>query len=157
MGEVKELQDKIEAKLRVLDFTEGETSKILEGMDVKAIERHGSALESIVDKVHELKLRVRELRLENDDSPEDVRSWSETLEGKVSKFENMLKKVRYVAAEIKSHEEEKFREEKRKRMLDEQMELEKMKLEVRAKFENSVKGTSGDCENLLVLERSYQS
>ena len=34
MGEVKEQQDKIEAKLRVLDFTEGETSKILEGMDV---------------------------------------------------------------------------------------------------------------------------
>lgn len=49
-------------------------SKILEGKDVKAIERHGSTLESIVEKVYELKLRVQELRLENDDSLEDVRS-----------------------------------------------------------------------------------
>ena len=32
-------------------------------------------------------------------------------------------KEKYVAAEIKSQEEEKFREEKRKRMLDEQIEV----------------------------------
>lgn len=49
--------------------------KILEGKDVKAvIERHGSTLESIVEKVYELKLRVKELRLENDNSLEDIRS-----------------------------------------------------------------------------------
>ena len=33
------------------------------------------------------------------------------------------KKEKYVAPEIKSQEEEKFREEKRKRMLDEQIEV----------------------------------
>jgi len=50
-------------------------SKILEGKDVKkAIERHGSTLESKVEKVYELKLRVQELRLENNDSLEDFRS-----------------------------------------------------------------------------------
>ena len=49
-------------------------SKILKGKDVKAIERHGSTLESIVEKVYELKLQVQELRLENNDSLEDVRS-----------------------------------------------------------------------------------
>ena len=49
-------------------------SKILEGRNVKAIERHGSTLESIVKKVYELKLRVQELHLENDNRLEDVRS-----------------------------------------------------------------------------------
>lgn len=38
-------------------------------------------------------------------------------------MEDVLKKVRYVAAEIKSQEEEKFREEKHKRMLDELIEV----------------------------------
>lgn len=49
-------------------------SKILEGRNVKAIETHGSTLESIVKKVYELKLRVQELHLENDNRLEDVRS-----------------------------------------------------------------------------------
>ena len=39
-----------------------------------AIERHDSTLKSIVKKVYELKLRVQELHLENDNRLEDVRS-----------------------------------------------------------------------------------
>ena len=128
----------------MLDFAEVETSKILEARDVKAIERHGSALESIIDKVHQLKLQLQELRLEDSDNPEEVRLWTGTLEDKVIKFEEALKKAKHVAAGIKSDEEERCRDENRKRMLDEQIELERAKLEVGEKFEKSVKGSSGD-------------
>ena len=128
----------------MFDFAEVDTSKILEARDVKAIERHGSALQFIVDKVHQLKLQLQELRLEDSDNPEEVRLWTGTLEDKVIKFEEALKKAKHVAAGIKSDEEERCRDENWKRMLDEQIELERAKLEVGEKFEKLVKGSSGD-------------
>ena len=145
MSDIKTLEDKINAKLRMLDFTEADTSKILKTRDVKAIKRHGSALESIINKVHQHKLQVQELRLEKSDNPEEVRLWTRTLEDKVSKFEEALKKVKHVAAGIKSDEEERCRDENRKQMLDKQIELE------RAKLEKSVKGSSWDSEKLTSL------
>ena len=48
MREIK--REKIEGKLKMLYFTVQGTGKILETEDVKAIERHGSDLESIIDK-----------------------------------------------------------------------------------------------------------
>ena len=67
MSEIKTLQEKIEGKLKMLKFTVQDTEKILETEDFKAIERHGSALESIIDETHLLKLQVQELRIENNE------------------------------------------------------------------------------------------
>ena len=44
---------------------------------------------------------------------------------KIDKFEGTVKQARHVAADIRSAEEGKREEEKRKRMLDEEIELEK--------------------------------
>ena len=76
MSELKTLQEKIEGKLKMLNFTVEDTAKILQAEDVKAIERHGSVLESVIDKTHQLKLQVQELRIENDDDPAEIRNWS---------------------------------------------------------------------------------
>ena len=65
MSEIKTFQEKIEGKLKMLNFTVEDNGKILETEHVKAIERHGSALESIIDKTHQLKLHVQKLRIEN--------------------------------------------------------------------------------------------
>ena len=135
MSEIKTLEEKIEGKLKMLMFAVEDTEKILEAEDVKAIERHGSALESIIDKTHQLKLQVQELRNKNNDDPAEVRSWSESLEAQIDKFEGTLKQVRHVAADIRAAEEEKCEEEKRKRILDEENELEKVKFQARAKLE----------------------
>ena len=148
MSEIKGLEEKIDGKLRMLNFTTEDTMKILEARDAKTIERHGSTVESFIDKVHQLKLQVQELRMENGDEPDEVRLWTQTLEAKVSKYEHVLKEVKRAAVDITSDEEEKREGEKRKRILDEQMELEKAKLELCAKFENSFKGTPGDSQNL---------
>ena len=124
MSELKTLQEKIEGKLKMLNFTVEDTAKILQAEDVKAIERHGNALESVIDKTYQLKLQVQELRIENDDDPAEIRNWSETLEAQIGKFEETLKEVKRVAAGIRLAEEEKREEEKRKRILDEEIELE---------------------------------
>ena len=55
--------------------------------------------------------------MEKGDKPDKVRLWTQTFEAKVSKYEDVPKKVKLVAADIRSDEKE-----KRKRILDEQME-----------------------------------
>lgn len=147
MSEVKTLEEKIEGKLKMLKFTAEDTEKILEAEDVKAIERHGSALESIIEKTHQLKLQVQELRIENGEDLAEITTWSENLEAQIDKFESSLKQVKCVAADIRSAEEEKREEEKRKRIMDEEIELEKVKFQARAKLEKSVKTSLEDSEN----------
>ena len=141
------MQEKVEGTLKMLKFTAEDTEKILETEDVKAIERHGSALESIIDKTHHLKLQVQELRIQNKEDLAEIRSWSENLEAQIEKFELSLIQVKCVAADIRSAEEEKREEEKRKRIMDEEIELEKVKLQARAKVEKSVKTSLEDSEN----------
>lgn len=147
MSEVKTLEEKIEGKLKMLKFTAEDTEKILETEDVKAIERHGSALEFIIDETHQLKLQVQELRIENGEDLADIRTWSENLEAQIDKIESSLKQVKCVAVDIRSAEEEKCKEEKRKRIMDEEIELEKVKFQARAKLEKSVKTSLEDSEN----------
>ena len=147
MSEIKTLREKIEGKLKMLKFTVEDTEKILETEDVKAIERHGSPLESITDKTHQLKLQVQELRIENNNDLAEIRSWLESLEAQIDKFEGTVKQVRHVAADIRSAEEEKCEEEKRKWMLNEEIKLEKVKFQARAKLEKSVKTSLEGSEN----------
>ena len=114
-SELKTLQEKIKGKLKMLNFTVEDTAKILQAEYVRAIERHGSALESIIDKMHQLKLQVQELRIKNDDDAAKIRNWSETLEAHIGKFEETLKEVKHVATGIRLAEEEKCEEEKQKK------------------------------------------
>ena len=143
MSEVKTLREKIEGKLKLLKFTAEDTEKILETEDVKASERHGRALKSIIDKTHQLKLQVQELRIENKEDLTEIRSWSENLEAQTDKFEVSPKQVKCVAADIRSAVEKKREEEKRKRIMDEEIELEKVKFQARAKLEKSAKRSLG--------------
>ena len=80
-------------------------------------------MERFIDKTHHLKFHVQELRIENNEDLAEVRSWSENL---TDKFEVILKQVRCAAADIRSAEVEKREEEKRKRVMDEVVELEKV-------------------------------
>ena len=147
-GEIKTMQEKIQGKLKRLEFTAGDTAKVIETGDLKTIERHGSALEHVIDKTHQLKLEVQELRIESGNDPVEVRLWTETLESQISKFEGILKEVEYVAAGIRSIEEEKREEEKRKRNLEEKIQLEKAKHEARASLEKTAKASTEESGNL---------
>ena len=128
------VEKKIEGKLRLLKFNNEQTTK--------TIERHVSVLESIIEKVHELKLEAQEIKFESGDEIGKVRLWTETIETELGKFENITKDVRHVVSEIKRKEGEKLDEEKCRRVLEDEIELEKAKLEVRSKFEASPKASS---------------
>ena len=147
MSEIKTLQEKIEGKLKMLKFTIEDTEKVLETEDVKAIKRHWSTLESIIDETHQPKLQAQELRIENNEDLAEIRSWLENLEAQINKFEGTLKQVKYVAANIRSAKEEKREEEKRKRIMNEEIKFEKAKFQARAKLEKSLKTSLENSEN----------
>ena len=92
-------------------------------------------LESIIDKLHEFKLQVQEFKIESDVDPTEVRNWTQEFENEVAEFEGIAKQAKVVASSIKSEEEEKLQEIKRKRAIEEGIELEKAKYEVKMNFE----------------------
>ena len=143
MADLETIEKKIEGKLRFLKFNSEETSKIIESGDLKAIERQASVLESIIDKLHEFKLQVQEIKIESKVDPTEVRNWTQEFENKVAAFEEIAKQAKVAASSIKSEEEEKLQEIKRKRAIEEGIELEKAKYEVKMKFEKAEKLASG--------------
>ena len=100
-------------------------------------------LESIIDKLHEFKLQVQEIKIESKVDPTEVRNWTQEFENKVAAFEEIEKQAKVAASSIKSEEEEKLQEIKRKRAIEEGIELEKAKYEVKMKFEKAEKLASG--------------
>ena len=62
--------------------------------------------------------------------PTEVRNWTQEFENEVEEFEEIAKQAKVVASKIKSEEEEKRQEIKRKRAIEEGIELEKAKYEV---------------------------
>ncbi|CAB4038572.1 Hypothetical predicted protein [Paramuricea clavata] len=88
---VKDLLNKVEGKLRMLKFTSDETPSVLEENKQKQIERHAKVLESLIEKVHELKERER---IEKGNDPTEVRTWSRDLEQTVLEFENVISEVK---------------------------------------------------------------
>lgn len=108
MSEIETLEDiRIEGELKMLRFMVGATAKIPEAKDLKTVEWHGSALESIIDKTHQLKLQVQELRIETGRDPAKVRLWTQGLELQTKEFEEVLEEIRDVTTSTRSAEEEK--------------------------------------------------
>ena len=100
-------------------------------------------LESIIDKLHEFKVQVQEIKIESKVDPTEVRNWTQEFENKVEAFEETAKQAKVAASSIKSEEEEKLQESKHKRAIEEEIELEKAKYEVKMKFEKEEKLASG--------------
>ena len=75
-------------------------------------------LESIIDKLHEFKLQVQEIKIESDVDPTEVRNWTQEFENEVAEFEKIAKQAKVAASSIKSEEEEKLQEIKCKRAIE---------------------------------------
>ena len=80
------LYKSIEAKLQLLTFTNGQTSDAVKKENFASVERLKTTLAKKVDEVHDLKVRVQELRFEEGDDGEEILKWSTDLEEKLSVF-----------------------------------------------------------------------
>ena len=86
MSTINELLKKIEGKLRVLKFTQGETHRVLDSKKEKAIARHAIVFEDLIGQTHQLEVQVQQSKIENGDAQEEVTKW--TLDIKNENVEN---------------------------------------------------------------------
>ncbi len=76
MSTINELLKKIEGKLRVLKFTQGETHRVLDSKKEKAIARHTIVFEDLIGQTHQLEVQVQQSKIENGDTQEEVTKWT---------------------------------------------------------------------------------
>ena len=93
MAELEQAVKKIDAKLRMLKFTTEEVPRIREKKELKALERLQKDLEKQLDGVHEQKVQIQALKIEQGDYPNDVREWTLEIEGQVDVFEKLADNV----------------------------------------------------------------
>ena len=77
-------------------------------------------MEKQLDGVHEQKVQIQALKIEQGDDPNDVREWTLEIEGQVDVFEKLADNLR-VEALREVRDEEKKKEEKRNRRYEEQL------------------------------------
>ena len=148
MSTAKDLEKVINGKFKLLAFMSEDTGHIMVKKDIKVMGRQADALEKTIDKIHELKLQLQAVKIENDGDPTEVRKWTEELEVKLSKHEDEVKALKKEVTGIITKEEEIIEEEKRKRLFDQEIKLQEAKLkhqfelEKQNKAENAVKSTS---------------
>ena len=145
MAELEQAVKKIDAKLRMLKFTTEEVPRIREKKELKALERLQKDLEKQLDGVHEQKVQIQALKIEQGDDPNDVREWTLEIEGQVDVFEKLADNVREEARNLREEalrevrdKEEKKEEEKRNRRYEEELKFEEAKLKVKRDHEKKL-------------------
>ena len=63
---------KINTKLQMLQITRNEYHRILQRSKIRDLEKHLQMFEERLDEVHELKGKIRELKLEQEENIEEI-------------------------------------------------------------------------------------
>ena len=80
---MEKLNKATEIKIQLLKITNEATVKILESRRFAAIERQRKTLQTKLEEVHALKVKMQELKLEKGEELDEIREWSSTIEGKI--------------------------------------------------------------------------
>ena len=123
----------IETKIQFLKFTNEKTVIILGKNDLAGMERQRKTLERKTEEVHALKEQIQELNFESGENVDNVRDWTEKIEGKLAEFENAIRELKHQQDRVKGEEDLKLEQTKFERRMEHE----------KALSENREKSTSG--------------
>ena len=142
---LEELNKAIETKIQLLKFTHEQAEKAIEKGNITAIERQRKTLATKVEEVHDIQVKVQERRIEKGDNLEGIQGWNTKIEDSVAAYEKAVADLDKSVKEIRDKEVEaaKWREERvaaeiREKKFEEELRLEKAKLEQRFKYERKI-------------------
>ena len=140
---MEKLNKATEIKIQLLKITNEATVKILESRRFAAIERQRKTLETKLklEEVHELKVKMQELKLEKGEELDEIREWSSTIEGKLVDFEGAISELKRLEKEIKSDElkgQEELAAETKRKQFEEELKFEQEKFERRLQHEKAL-------------------
>lgn len=142
---LEELNKAIETKIQLLKFTHEQAEKAIEKGNITAMERQRKTLATKVEEVHDIQVKVQERRIEKGDNLEEIQGWNTKIEDSVAAYEKAVADLDKSVKEIRDKEVEaaKWREERvaaeiREKKFEEELRLEKAKLEQRFKYERKI-------------------
>ncbi|XP_028415015.1 uncharacterized protein LOC114538094 [Dendronephthya gigantea] len=142
MESIESLSKNIETKLKLISFTQEQAEKSVGTNNVLAIRRQIKTLTTKVSEIHEIKVKIQELKLENGDNIEDIQTWNTDLENKlftveaqIADMDMSLKRINQKAVKAEKFKEEEMAAQSRQRKFEDELKLEKAKLEQRIKYE----------------------
>ena len=138
---MEKLNKATEIKIQLLKITNEATVKILESRSLAAIERQRKTLETKLEEVHVLKVKMQELKLEKGEELDEIREWSSTIEGKLVDFEGAISELKRLEKEIKSDElkgQEELTAETKRKQFEEELKFEQEKFERRLQHEKAL-------------------
>ena len=145
MASIEQLNKNIETKLRLIKFTQEQAEKSLESKNVLAITRQIKNLTAKVSEVHEIKVKIQELKLGKCENIDDIQTWNYDVENKlftvetqIAELDNSLKRINQKAMEAEKLNEDEMAAISRQKKFEDELKLEKAKLEQRIKYEKKL-------------------
>ena len=147
-------EDKIKAvgtKLAMLEFTDNETESVIAKGHLLTLERQHKILEKKLEEVQNSQVEIQEAKLKCSEEAEEVKAWSEDVEAKLVKFEQMVNSMEKITKEIKRKEMEekkqaelKFTAQMKEKQFEKELRVEEEKYEnkihLEKKLEKNLKG-----------------
>ena len=130
---IQQFYKTIDAKLQLLKFTRTQTDTAIENGNFTAMERLRNTIAKKVEEVHDIKVRILDLRFEAGEKEEEIQLWSTKLDEDVGVFETTVVDLDARAKQSKSatleaaKKEEDYAAEIRERKYKEEMRFEKEK------------------------------
>lgn len=84
----------------MLEFTDNKTESVITKEHLLLLERQGKILEKKLEEAHNLKVENQEAKLEHSEEAEEVKAWSEDIEAKLVKFEQLVNSMERITKEI---------------------------------------------------------
>ena len=142
MESIENLIKNIETKLRLIKITQEQAEKSVETNNVLAMGRQIKTLTTKVGEVPEIKVKIQELKIEKG---ENIQTWNPALEDKLFAIEaqmadldNSLKRIGLKAIEVEKLKEEEMAAQSRQSKFEDELKLEKAKLEQRMRYEKKL-------------------
>ena len=142
---IEKLYKTIDAKLQLLKFTSSETDSAIENENFTAMERLRNTLAKKVEEVHDITVRVLELKFEAGEKEDEIQLWNPKLDEDVGVFETTIvdldarvKQSKSASLEAAKKEEEDRAADIREQKYIDEMRFENEKLEKRLKYEKQI-------------------
>ena len=112
MSDLQNALQKAETNFRLLALAENGCSRILLRNKIKEVRKHIAVMESRLDEISDLKSIVQEIRLEKDESVEDVEKWSTKLEKRMECYDSPKEQLQSRLKSLKKQDEDEIKEKK---------------------------------------------
>ena len=137
---MEEKQKELETELQLLALNRSKTAAIVDKGNLDKILRHKEILKKIVNAIEDLKVDIEKAKLEAGEIVENVQKWGATIEQRTDEADLEISDLTRSLEEAATRAED-YKREKEKTLLDrqreEELEFEKLKLEQKAKIQQT--------------------